>query len=471
VTAELLGDATLAAAALAAGAISALELAEAALAAAGAIDDLAAIASLQPERARAAARQSDERRSAGHARGPLDGIPVLLKDNVAERGLPNRAGSVLLPDVPAPADATVTARLRAAGAVLVGRTNMHELAWGGTTDNPHLGTCRNPYDPDRVPAGSSGGTAAAVAAGVCAVGIGTDTGGSIRLPASVTNLTGLRPSLGRVPTTGVVPLAWTLDTVGPIGRSAAECRLVLDAVDGPDGLDDGCVARPDTLAHLLGRPDPWAGLRVGVVGDVTLDGLQPGVAAAVRGLLDDAASWGAHLVDVRLPYLDELVDALVVLNAAEASAVHAAALRAHPERIGADVRTLLEAGSRFTAVDYLQAQRLRTLARDALARTWAQVDVLVIPTLAFTAPRIGERDIDLGGRTQDVLVANMRYTALASLTGAPGLSFPCGLDAAGLPVGAQLVGPAWSDRALLHLVDDVQTRTAHHRARPVRRAA
>lgn len=470
-TAELLGDAALALRALAAGEVSSLDLVDAALAAAEAVDDLAAFASLHPERARRTARELDDQRAAGAPLGPLAGVPVVLKDNVAEAGIANRAASVLLPDEPAPVDATVTARLRHAGAVVIGRTNMHELAWGGTTDNPHLGTCRNPFDPGRIPAGSSGGTAAAVAAGVVPVGIGTDTGGSIRLPASVTNLTGLRPSLGRVPTTGVVPLAWTLDTVGPIGRSAAECRLVLDATAGPDGSDDGCVSRPDTLRHLLHRADPWAGLRVGVVDGFTLDGLQPDVAAAVSGLLDDATGWGARPVPVVLPHLDELVDALVVLNAAEASAVHAAALRAHPERIGADVRVLLEAGARFTAVQYLQAQRLRTLARDALTRTWEQVDVLLVPTLPFTAPRIGERDVELAGRSQDVLVANMRYTALASLTGAPGLSFPCGIDTDGLPIGAQLIGPAWSDRALLHLVDDVQHRTAHHRARPARRVA
>ncbi len=470
-TADLLGDARAARGALTSGACSAVELTQAALTAAYDVADLAAISAIHDDRALEAARAADRRRAAGEEPGPLDGIPVLLKDNVAERGESNRAGSILLPDIPATADATVTRRLRAAGAVLIGRTTMHELAWGGTTDNPHTGTCRNPFDTERIPAGSSGGTAAAVAAGVCPVGIGTDTGGSIRLPAAVTNLTGLRPSLGRVPTTGVVPLAWTLDTIGPIGRSAAECRLVLDATAGPDGADDGCVARPDALTHLVHRSDPWRGLRVGVVDGFTLDGLQPDVEAAVRNLLDDTVGWGAELVDVQLPHLDELVDALVVLNASEASAVHAAALRAHPELIGADVRTLLEAGGRFSAVDYVQAQRLRTLARDTLARTWAQVDVLLLPTLPFTAPRIGERDIHLAGRTQDVLVANMRYTALASLTGAPGLSFPCGLDGAGLPIGAQLIGPAWSDRALLHLVEDVQFRTSHHLARPGRRVA
>ena len=470
-TGDLLGDAVAAGAALAAGDLTAVELTEAALAAAGRIEDLAAITMLHPQRAREAARQADERRAAGSSLGPLDGIPVLLKDNVAERGVANRAASVVLPDTPAASDATVTSRLRGVGAVILGRTNMHELAWGGTTDNPHTGTCRNPWDPERIPAGSSGGTGAAVAAGVCPVGIGTDTGGSIRLPSAVANLTGLRPSLGRVPTTGVVPLAWTLDTVGPMGRSAVECRMVLDAIEGPDGADDGCVARPDTLAHLLGRPDPWDGLRVGVVHDYTLHGVQPGVAAAVGGLLDDATAWGARLVDVRLPHLDELVDALVVLNASEASAVHAAAVRERPELIGADVRQLLEAGGRFSAVDYVQAQRLRTLVRDTLARTWTDVDVLIVPTLPFTAPRIGERAMPLAGRTQDVLVALMRYTALASLAGVPGLSFPCGFDGSGLPVGAQLVGPAWSDRALLHLVDDVQARTTQHRVRPQRRAA
>ncbi|GMA33155.1 amidase [Litorihabitans aurantiacus] len=448
---------------LEAGATS-TELVGAALARATEVEHLAAFASVDGERALARAARLD----GAAPLGPLHGVPIVLKDNVAQAGLANRAGSRVLPDVPAPADATVTARLEAAGAVVVGRTNMHELAWGGTTDNPHLGTCRNPWDPARVAAGSSGGTAAAVAAGVVPVGIGTDTGGSVRLPSAVTNLTGLRPTLGAIPTDGVVPLAWTLDTVGPMGRSAADCLALWDVIaDAPAGRPSGAQV-PVPLVPADGGPAdaPFAGLRVGVLTDHALRDLQPGVELAVLGLLGSLLHGGAVVEEVALPDLELMVDALVVVDAAEPSAVHARSVRDHPELIGADVLAQLLAGAELGAVEYLQAQRFRTHLGAHLERLWSRVDVLVSPTLPFTAPLVGERLVTINGVEVDNLRANMRFTSLPSLTGCPAVSLPAGFDEAGLPVGAQLVAAPGRDRDLLLLAARVQEVTDHHRRRP-----
>ncbi len=431
------------------GAHTVRSLTEAALARAEEIAPLHAFITLQPDQALSRADALDD--AAPWARGPLWGIPVVLKDNVAQAGVANRAGSHVLPDVPETADAPVAARLTAAGAVVIGRTNMHELAWGGTTDNPHHGACRNPWDPARNSAGSSGGTASAVAAGVAPLGIGTDTGGSVRLPCAVTNLTGLRPTIGRVPTAGVVPLCWTLDTVGPMGRSARDARAMFDVIADPAPPPD-----PGTA------PTALRGLRVGVLADYTFAVLQPGVAAATTALLATLAEHGAEVAEVALPDLDLMTDALIVVDAAEPSAIHATHVREHPERLGADVRAQLLAGFGFSAVDYLQAQRFRTHLAQHLARVWDAVDVLVMPTLPFTAPRVGERTVLLNGTKTDNLRANVRFTALPSLTGTPALSLPGGFDDDGLPIGMQLVAPSGRDSWLLDVGAAIQDVTDHH---------
>lgn len=452
-----LGSVTDASAALARGGLTVAELVHEALdRAERAQRDLAAFASIDRRGAGAAARaRGSERELAPHGPfGPLHGVPIVLKDNVAQAHHPNRAGSRVLPDVPEKRDSPVAARLAAAGAIVIGRTNMHELAWGGTTDNPHLGACRNPWDTQRVSAGSSGGTASAVADGVVPVGIGTDTGGSVRLPSAVTNLTGLRPTIGRVPTDGVVPLAWTLDTVGPMGRSAADCAAMFS------------IIAPSAPGRVPLLPTRLAGLRVGLLADYALVDLEDGVSAAMHGLLAALDGAGAITQDVRLPDLDLMVDALVVVDACEPSAIHARHRREHPELIGSDVRRLLEAGESFTAVEYLQAQRFRTHLSGHLRELWRTVDVLLTPTLPFTAPRIGEQIVRLGGREEDNLVANMRFTAIASLTGSPALSVPAGFDERGLPVGAQLIGPSGADEDLLDLGRELQRITDHHRRRP-----
>ena len=437
--------------ALASGAHDARSLTELALRRAEQIAPLHAFTAVQTDTALMRAAALDAAGTPPGQRGPLWGVPVVLKDNVAQAGVANRAGSRVLPDVPEHADALVTARLEAAGAVIIGRTNMHELAWGGTTDNPHHGACRNPWDLERISAGSSGGTASAVAAGAVPLGVGTDTGGSVRLPSAVTNLTGLRPSIGRISTEGVVTLSWTLDTVGPMARSARDARAMFDLL-----ADRPAPPRPHPPAAL-------PGLVVGVLADYTFEAVQPGVAEATRRMLDTLRAEGAVVREVGLPDLDLMVDALIVVDAVEPSAIYGGLARERPALLGADVRAQLLAGLEFSAVDYVQAQRFRTHLSRHLAGVWEKVDLLLMPTLPFTAPRVGQRTVRLGERDVDNLRANVRFTSLPSLTGTPALSLPAGFDGDGLPIGVQLVAASGRDEWLLDVAIDLQDITDHHR--------
>jgi len=402
---------------------------------------------------------------AGHDLGPLHGIPVAMKDNIAIRGRGMAAGSRILANNVATTDATVTTRLKRGGAVLVGRTNLHEFAWGGTTDNPHFGRCHNPWDRDRIPAGSSGGSGVAVAVGAVPASLGTDTGGSVRLPASMNGVTGIRPTIGRVSTTGVFPLAWSLDTVGPLARSSDDCATVLQQIGGYDPLDD--VSREAPLGDLARDIDlPLAGMRIAILRDYSLRGLQPGVERAMRAILNLLRDAGALVEELTLPHLDELVDAQIVIDAAEPSAVHQRWLRERPEDYGRDVRLLLEAGLRFSAVDYIQAQRYRAALREAMTDVFRRVDVVLTPTIPFTAPRFDQLNVPVGEDDTDILDGNMVFTALPSLTGTPAISLPIGMDENGLPVGLQAVAAPFAEHVLFRFGHALQQLTDWHRLRP-----
>lgn len=397
--------------------------------------------------------------------GPLHGIPLALKANVDLAGHTVDAGSRILADRTADADAAVTASLQRSGSVIMGMTNMHEFAWGGTTQNPHTGSCRNPWDLDRIPAGSSGGSGAAAATRSVFGTLGTDTGGSIRLPASMNGITGLRPTLGRVSNRGVMPLAWSMDTVGPIAASAEDCAIIFRSIAGFDAGDPTTldVAVTDPLAGL---DRPVNGLRIAVIDDYSFRGLQPAVEAAFRAALATLADLGVIIETIAVPGLEHVVDAQVVIDACEPSAVHLPWLESRPGDYGDDVRTVLQAGTVFSAVDYIQAQRYRTHLREIVRRHLGDVDAIALPTIAFTAPRVGQTTVSIGGRDEDALVGLMEFTALASMTGLPAISVPCGFDETGLPIGMQLVGGAFAEALLLRIAHAYQAATGFHRALP-----
>src|SRR5437763_1243868 len=340
---------------MARGELSPVELTEAALARIAAVDsELRAYITVSGEAALEAARGAEHLIRGGHYLGPLHGIPIALKDNLYTRGVRTTAGSKILADFVPDEDATVTARLKQAGAIIVGKTNLHEFAWGGTTDNPHYDTCRNPWNPERFPAGSSGGSGAAVAARTCLGALGTDTGGSIRLPSSVNGIVGIRPTIGRVSNHNVVPLAWMIDTVSPMTRTVEDCVVMFEAIAGHDPLDDHSAQVPlaDYRAELA---RPVRGLHVGLIRDYSLPHVQKAAGDAGRGALKTLEGLGAHVEEIAMPSIHGNISAQLTIESCEPSAYHQEWLRTRAADYGEDVRTLLESGEMYLARHYIQA--------------------------------------------------------------------------------------------------------------------
>ncbi|TCP82101.1 aspartyl-tRNA(Asn)/glutamyl-tRNA(Gln) amidotransferase subunit A [Rhizobium sp. PP-CC-2G-626] len=386
--------------------------------------------------------------------GPLHGIPVALKANIAIRNRRMTAGSAILADHIAAEDADVTQRLKRAGAIIIGATNMHEFAWGGTTANPHFGQCRNPWDKARIPAGSSGGSGAAVAARSAYATLGTDTGGSVRLPASMNGVTGLRPGVGRISTKGVFPLAWSMDTVGPLAPSARDCATLFSVLSGSGDM-------------LKSLERSLAGLRIGVIDPYSFQSLQPDIDRSFRQAITLFEDMGVVFRPITIHGLDVAVDAQVIVDAAEPSAVHADWIEKRPNDYGEDVRILLQAGKTFTAIEYLQAQRYRTYLREQFDTVFGELDLVLTPTLPFTAPLIGQETIMIGDDEESTLTGNMRFTCIPSLTALPAISFPIGFDSLSLPIGAQLMAGEDKEMLLLRAVHQFQCNSVFHKARPV----
>ncbi|MEO8448471.1 MAG: amidase [Gemmatimonadota bacterium] len=447
--------------------VSPVELVDVCLDRIGAVNDqLKAYITVYADQARQVAGAMEQMVAAGHRLGPLHGVPVALKDNIALGGLRTTAGSKVLADWIPEEDATVAARLKSAGAIIIGKTNMHEFAWGGTTDNPHYGTCRNPWDTARFPAGSSGGSGAAVAARTCYGALGTDTGGSIRLPSAVNGITGIRPTIGRVSNHGVIPLAWSMDTVGPMARTVDDCALMFNVLAGHDPKDDGSQLEPvpDYAADLgagVGR------VRIGVVPDYFFHHLQPAVHDAVKRALATFTDLGATVSDVRIDNIHGNISAQLTIESCEPSTYHQRWLRERPTDYGEDVRRLLEIGELMLATHYLQAQRYRTLLRQEFMAAFRSVDVFVCPTLPFTATPVGATTVVIeDGMPEDMLSAIMQFTGVPSLTGLPSLAVPCGFDPNGLPIGMQIIGRPFEEATLFRIGAAFQRATDFHTRAP-----
>lgn len=455
-----------AAAAVADRTVSPVELTEACLRRIEQIRGLCAYIDVWAEQALAVARASETLVSAGHRLGELHGVPIAIKDNVSVRGYAATAGSKILQGRISHEDATVARRLRSAGAIFVGTTNMHEFAWGGTTDNPHYGAARNPWDPTRFPGGSSGGSGVAVATRSCFGALGTDTGGSVRIPAAINGVVGLRPTYGRVSNAGVVPLAWSMDTVGPLTRTAEDCALMFEAISGGDTRDPACSHRPvDDVRSGMQRGAK--GIRVGVIAGFSFEHNQPAVGDAVASSVKTLVESGAELVEVEAAHLEHNCSAQLTIESAEPSTYHQRWMRERPGDYGEDVRGLLEAGELLSATHYLQAQRYRTLLRDELFALLDRVDVLITPTVPFTATPLREGRVEIEDRhPEDMLSAVMQFTGLPSLTGFPAISIPCGFDGLGLPIGMQVIARPFNERLLLRVAAAYQAITDFHREEP-----
>jgi aspartyl-tRNA(Asn)/glutamyl-tRNA(Gln) amidotransferase subunit A len=407
---------------------------------------LRAYVTVDAEGARRAARRAESDIAAGRHRGPLHGIPMGLKDLIDVAGATTSASSRVRSGHRAQTDSTVAARLSAAGAVLLGKTHTHEFAYGLTTPQTH-----NAWDPGRVAGGSSGGSAVAVAAGAATFALGTDTGGSIRVPAALNGVVGLKPTYGLVPRHGVTSLSWSLDHVGPIARTAEDAALVLEALAGHDPRDPASLTAPP--AHYRPGPDTdLTGLRIGVPRTYYFDHVDSEVAAAVRSATGRLQALGARLVDVEIPMTRYIQATQWGLMVPEATAYHESSLRTVPELYQADVRILLEAGELMPAGDYLRAQRSRTLMRQEWARLLREVDLIAAPTVPMTAVPAGQSTVTWDdGTVEGVSDAYVRLSAPADITGLPSLSVPVGHDAAGLPIGMQLIGPPLGESLLLRV--------------------
>ena len=409
-----------------------------------------AMQTVMADAARERARQADEELARGEGRGPLHGIPIAVKDLFCTAGVRTTGGSSLFANYVPDHDATVVEWLRAGGAVLVGKTGMHELAYGITSSNPHFGVIRNPWDRDRIPGGSSGGSGAAVAAGMVSMAMGTDTGGSIRIPASFCGVVGLKPTYGRVSRYGAMTLGFSLDHMGPLTRSVRDAAAVLNVIAGYDSRDPTSSRRP--VENYVPDLEPSIrGLRVGLPDNFYFDRLDPEVDSAVRAAFRTAESRGAEIVPVRVPDIAAINTVARLILLAEASAL----LEPHLEqrdRFGADVLSLLDQGRLVAATDYINAQRLRGRMQREFAGLWQRVDCLFTPTTPITAPRIGETTVSLGGvQNEDVRLASTRLVRGINPLGLPAVSIPCGADRRGLPIGLQIVGPPFAEALILRI--------------------
>ncbi|MEV4116051.1 amidase [Nonomuraea sp. NPDC049695] len=423
--------------------LSPVELTESVLARLEAVEGpLGAYAAVVADSARAGAATAEREIAAGRQRGPLHGIPYGLKDLIDVAGLPTGAGSLARTGHVATADSAVAARLARAGAILVGKTHTHEFAYGLTTPQT-----RNAWDPRRIAGGSSGGSAVAVAAGTALFALGTDTGGSIRVPAALNGVVGLKPTYGLVSRHGVVPLSWSLDHVGPITRTVADAALVLPVLAGYDPRD------PASLPAAAFAPAPredLRGLRVGVPVNHYFEHVAPVVESVVRAAIDRLAGLGAELIDVEIPHSRHVQATQWGLMVPEATAYHEPTLRATPERYAPDVRVLLEAGALITAADHVRARRARTLMRQAWASLFERVDVIAAPAVPMTAVPAGQESVAWpDGTVEAVSDAYVRLSAPADITGVPALTLPAGHDESGLPIGLQLMGRALGEATVL----------------------
>ena len=464
------------------GKISSVELTQAVIDRIVAVDnDIKAYITLTPELALEQAREADRRRAAGED-NPLLGIPLAIKDVICTEGVPTTCGSKILEDFSPPYDATVMAHLGSQGAVLLGKTNMDEFAMGSSTENSAYFVTRNPWDLSRVPGGSSGGSAAAIAADECLGALGSDTGGSVRQPAAMCGVVGLKPTYGRVSRYGLVAFASSLDQIGPFGKDVTDCAILLNAIARYDRRDSTSVnvSTPNYTGALV---DDIKGVRVGVPQEYFVEGMQPEVEQRVRGAIDKLAELGAEVAEVSLPHTEYSLPTYYLIAPAEASAnlarydgVKYGLSRQEGELwdnykqtrqfgFGAEVKRRIMLGTYALSAGYydayyLKAQKVRTLIKGDFDRAFENFDVVVAPTSPTVAFKIGEKvDDPLQMYLSDI------FTLSVNLAGICGISIPCGF-ADGLPVGLQIMGKPFAEETILRVAYAYEQATEWHKRRP-----
>jgi aspartyl-tRNA(Asn)/glutamyl-tRNA(Gln) amidotransferase subunit A len=415
-----------------------------------------------------AARAAETALMAGQPVGPLHGVPYALKDLYDTAGLRTTGGSRIFADRLPANDATVTRRLAGAGGILLGKLNMVEFAYGPEGLNPHYGDARNPWDRTvhRMAGGSSSGSGVAVAAGLAPGALGSDTGGSIRIPASLCGITGLKPTYGRVSRAGVLPLAWSMDHVGPMTRTVADSALMLGAIAGYDPADasTSVLPVPDYLAALTGDVK---GLRVGLLRSYFLDGAAPEVRAAVESAAKSLSAAGAVVDEVNLEQMTLVAAASMAIVGSEALAYHGELLRTRAGEYDPEVARRLRLSAFIGGAHYVRAQQVRGQVRDAVDAALARRDVLLAPSTPIVAPAVSDRQAVLGDGPSDVRAALLRFTRPFNLSGHPACSLPCGFTEAGLPISMQVVGRPFDEATVLRAADAFQRLSDVHTRRPV----
>jgi aspartyl-tRNA(Asn)/glutamyl-tRNA(Gln) amidotransferase subunit A len=455
-----------AAAQLRRGKVSPVELARSALSRIeGHNPRLNAFITVTAERALHDAQAAEREIRRGKYRGLLHGIPITLKDNICTYGVRTTAGSKVLRDFVPAADAEVAKRLWNAGAILLGKTNLHEFAYGITTENPHYGATRNPWNTECIPGGSSGGSAAALAAGIGFGSVGTDTGGSIRIPAALCGIAGLKPTFARVSCDGIVPLAATLDHAGPLARSVSDLAILLDVIAAKNESRENFFR---ALRAKTGGQKKRSKLRLGWPRDYFFKRVDEEVKHAVENAVRQLEKAGAQVEEIVLPHIEDSIEPSTQIALAEAREYHESQgfFPARAAEYGEDVRKRLEMGSAIRAVDYLKAQQTREAVREDFRTAFARVDAIVAPATPIAAPRLGQDTAKIGRESESVRSALVRMNRPANFTGFPVLSMPCGFTRSGLPIGMALHGPAWGEAKLLSVALAYEQATEWHLRHP-----
>lgn len=426
---------------------------------------LNAFITMTPEKALRDAKAAEREIRRGKYRGPLHGIPITLKDNIWTKGIRTTAGSKILKDFVPADDADVAQRLQNAGAVLLGKTNLHEFAYGITTENPHFGPTRNPWNRECIPGGSSGGSAAALAAGIGFGSVGTDTGGSIRIPAALCGIVGLKATFGRVSCGGIVPLAVTLDHAGPLARSVTDVAILLDAIAATKEPHEEFLR---ALRAGQKKNKRRAKLRLGWPRDYFFQRVDEEVKRAVENAARVFEKMGGSIQEVALPHMEDASEPSTQIALAEALEYHETQgyFPAHAADYGEDVRKRLEMGNAVRAVDYLKAQQAREQVREDFRAAFKDVDAIIAPATPIAAPRLGQDMVKIGGEAVSVRGALVGMNRPANFTGFPVISIPCGFTRDGFPVGMALHGPEWAETKLLKIAYAYEQATEWHSRHP-----
>jgi aspartyl-tRNA(Asn)/glutamyl-tRNA(Gln) amidotransferase subunit A len=454
-----------AAALIAARKLSPVELVQATLDRIGELSHLKAYITVMAESALAAAREAEAEIQAGRYRGPLHGIPVGLKDLVNTAGVLTTGGSPLLRDNVPTQDAHVVQLLRAAGAVFVGKLNMFEFAYGATGINPHYGTAVNPWDASRMPGGSSSGSGVSVAAGLCAMALGSDTGGSIRVPAAFCGIAGIKPTYGRVSRAGVLPLAWSMDHVGPMARGVEDLALSLNVLAGYDPLDPGSAPVP-VPDFAEGLKDGVRGLRIGLARDDFFEHATDDVAEAIAAAAEMLRGLGAEVREISFPFVRES-GPIGAITPAEAATYHLPRLRERWADYDPDLRARFLTGLAIPGTMYLNAQRARAVLTARMQAVFETVDAVLAPTVPFGAPSLEQRTWEVDGRTERINAGLVLLNQPCDLSGFPALSVPCGFTRDQLPIGLQVMGRPWDEATVLRVGYAYEQATSWHTRHPL----